>query len=190
LGRARCSLPAELELFEPQVYSANSTCLAQNESASDVVASSIKKIIKELFRRGGGIMERSLAEVEDIVRDKICHVCADRTVHGNCSLEEPAACALFRLFPEVAKAIQSVQSDDINDYVQAIRQGVCSVCQEQLDGNCEERKHMRCALDAYLVLVVDAVEEATGRTFDRTDMEINRTAEVQRRVYLDLTNIP
>jgi len=114
-------------------------------------------------------MTRSLAEIEAIVRDKICRVCSDRTVDGNCGLEEPSACALFRLFPEVAKAIQSVQSEDINDYIQAIRQGVCSACTEQLpDGTCEARNQVQCALDAYLLLIVDVIEEATGKTFIRT----------------------
>ena len=114
-------------------------------------------------------MRRSLAEVEIIVRDKICRVCSDRTADGNCGLEQPSACALFRLFPEVAKAIESVQSDDINDYIQAIRQGVCSVCNDQMsDGSCDVRSQVQCALDAYLLLVVDAIEESTGKTFDRT----------------------
>jgi hypothetical protein len=142
-------------------------------------------------------MERSLAEVEAIVRDKICRLCSDRTAQGGCGLEQPSACALFRLFPEVAKAIQSVQSDNINDYIQAIRLGVCSVCQEQMaDGNCEARKQMRCALDAYLLLIVETVEEATGRKFDCTGIssphptdEISRTAEARRRIYLDLTSL-
>jgi hypothetical protein len=66
------------------------------------------------------------------------------------------------------------------------------------DGNCEARKRVQCALDAYLLLIVDAVEEATGRKFDRTRVagptchpsdEISRTAEVRRQVYLDLTSI-
>jgi hypothetical protein len=131
-------------------------------------------------------MERSLTEIESIVRDKICRVCSDRTAHGDCGLEEPSACALFRLFPEVAKAIQSVQSDDINDYIQAIRLGVCSVCHEQTaDGSCEARKQVQCALDAYPLLIVDAVEEATGRRFD----EIKRAAELRRRAYSDLTTL-
>jgi hypothetical protein len=131
-------------------------------------------------------MERSLAEVEAIVRDKICRVCSDRAAHGDCGLEQPSGCALFRLFPEVAKAIQSVQSNDINDYVQAIHLGVCSVCHEQTaDNNCEARKQVQCALDAYPLLIVDAVEEATGRRFD----EIKRTAELRRRTYLDLTTL-
>ena len=111
-------------------------------------------------------MERSLIELEAIVRNKICQVCTDRTVEGQCGLEEPSSCALFRLFPEVARAIQTVRSDDIQVYIDAIRRGVCSVCAEQVsDGSCEARQQVRCALDSYLILVVEAVEEATGKSF-------------------------
>jgi hypothetical protein len=83
-------------------------------------------------------------------------------------LEEPSSCALFRLFPEVAAAIRSVKSDDIRVYIEAIRKSVCSVCTEQAaDGSCESRKQVQCALDAYLVPIVEAIEEATNKTFDR-----------------------
>lgn len=112
-------------------------------------------------------MERSLAELEGIVRERICRACSDRAVDGTCGLEEPSNCALFRLFPQVAAAILSTQSDDILDYVQAIREKVCSVCTGQAEGDCRDRREVRCALDAYLLLVVDAIEEATGRTFER-----------------------
>ncbi len=113
-------------------------------------------------------MERSLEELEKIVRDQICRVCSDRKVDGSCGLEEPETCALFRLFPQVAQAIQSTHSDDIRDYVQAIRQQVCTICEAQAaDGACETREKVACALDAYLLLIVDAIEEATGRTFER-----------------------
>jgi hypothetical protein len=113
-------------------------------------------------------MGRSLVELESIVRNRICSVCTDRTVDGQCGLDEPSTCALFRLFPEVAQAIQSVTSDDIQQYLEAIRHNVCTVCAGQAnDGSCETRREVRCALDAYLLLVVDAVEEATGKTFDR-----------------------
>lgn len=117
-------------------------------------------------------MNRSLAELESIVRNRICGVCSDRTTDGQCALEEPANCALFRLFPQVAQAIQSVSSDDIDQYIQAIRQNVCSVCSEEFsDGSCETREQVRCSLDAYLVLVVDAIEEATGKTFDKSRIQ-------------------
>ena len=64
--------------------------------------------------------------------------------------------------------MQSTNSDDIRDYIRAIREQVCSVCQEQTaDGECETRRQVQCALDAYLLLIVDAIEESTGKTFDR-----------------------
>ena len=111
-------------------------------------------------------MERSLAEVEALVRNRICGVCSDRTVDGTCGLEEPAECALFRLFPQVAQAIQSTHSDDIQDYIDAIRRDVCTVCAAQdNEGHCGLREQVRCSLDAYLLLVVEAIEEATGKTF-------------------------
>ena len=132
-------------------------------------------------------MDRSLVELESIVRNRICNVCTDRTVEGDCGLEEPSHCALFRLFPQVAQAIQSVKSDDIQEYLDAIRSNVCSVCADRAsDGSCETRQEVRCALDAYLLLVVDAIEEATGKTFNKGGLGaggggfINRSAlEIQ-----------
>jgi hypothetical protein len=120
------------------------------------------------LRKGDTTMERSLVELESIVRNRICSVCTARTVDGQCGLEEPSSCALFRLFPQVAQAIQSVQSDDIQEYIDALRHNVCAVCSDQArDGFCETRQQVQCSLDAYLLLVVDAIEEATGKTFDK-----------------------
>ena len=117
-------------------------------------------------------MDRSVAELEAIVRNRICGVCTERTIDGECGLETPSSCALFRLFPQVAQAIQSVHSDDIHPYIEAIRRNVCSVCQDQApDGSCETRRQVQCALDAYLLLVVDAIEEATGKTFDKASFQ-------------------
>jgi hypothetical protein len=56
-------------------------------------------------------------ELEAIVRNRLCQVCSDRGVDGTYGLEQPADCALFRLFPGVVQAIRSTSSDDINDYV-------------------------------------------------------------------------
>lgn len=116
-------------------------------------------------------MDRTTVELEAIVRNRICRVCTSRTAAGDCGLEEPSSCALFRLFPQVAQAIQSVKSDDIHQYIEAIRHQVCSVCNDQqADGACETRQQVQCALDAYLLLVVDAIEEATGKTFDKSKL--------------------
>ena len=40
---------------------------------------------------------------------------------------------------------------------------------ETADGECEKRKLVQCALDAYLLPIIDAIEESTGKTFDRAE---------------------
>ncbi len=116
-------------------------------------------------------MDRPLAELEAIVRKRICSVCTERTAAGMCGLDEPSRCALFHLFPRVAQSIQSVNSIEIQPYIDAIRRDVCTVCEEcEAAGGCESRRQARCALDAYLPLVVEAIEEATGRVFDKTSL--------------------
>jgi hypothetical protein len=78
------------------------------------------------------------------------------------------------LFPQVARAVQTTHSDDIRDYIRAIRQQVCAICSEQTaDGKCESRQQVNCSLDAYLLLIIDAIEEATGRDFDRAEVVIS-----------------
>jgi hypothetical protein len=136
-------------------------------------------------------MGRSLAEIEAIVRNKICKVCTSRTVNGTCGLEEPSSCALFHFFPQVASAISSVESDDINDYIEAIRHQVCNLCADQdATGQCETRQQVQCALDAYLLIVVDAIEEATGKNLGGVGAivaaEKRRREESANRRYLNL----
>jgi len=124
--------------------------------------------VQECYFQGGVSMDASLAELEAVVRNYICGVCSDRMMDGTCGLEEPAGCALFRLFPQVAQAIQSTHSDDIQDYIDAIRRNVCTVCAAQdSEGHCGPRQQVQCALDAYLLLVVEVIEDATGKTFSR-----------------------
>jgi hypothetical protein len=110
-------------------------------------------------------MKPRIDELEAIVRTRICSVCSERTVEGVCGANT-TRCSLFELFPLVAQAILATDSDRIEPYIQAIRENVCSVCVEQrLDGNCDLRDQVRCSLDAYLVPIVEAIEEATGKTF-------------------------
>ena len=112
-------------------------------------------------------MHRTVAEIESVLRQRICRFCLDRSETGECGREDPFTCALFRLLPRIVDAIRSVDSGDIREYIEGIRRGVCTVCAQDASGFCKERQEVRCALDAYLLLVVEAIEEATGKTFDR-----------------------
>ncbi len=116
-------------------------------------------------------MKTRVDELEAIVRNRICAVCRDRTAEGACGMGERESCSLFNLFPLVAQAILATDSDEIEPYLQAIRENVCSVCVEQaLDGSCRARDELRCALDAYIAPIVEAIEEASGRSLKRENL--------------------
>ncbi len=109
-------------------------------------------------------MRPGIVELEAIIRNKICAVCDCRTVQGACGLEGGESCSLFQLFPYVAQAILATGGENLDSYLAAIREHVCSVCIDQrLDGTCPKRDDRSCALDSYLPQIVEAIEEATGK---------------------------
>jgi len=112
-------------------------------------------------------MDRSLAELQEIVRKRVCTVCSEREMNPTCGPENPGRCVLFSKFPLVAEAIQSTNSDHIEDYLEAIRRNVCAACARENGGSCVTPLDVQCALETYLLLVVEAIEEATGKNFGR-----------------------
>jgi hypothetical protein len=107
----------------------------------------------------------NLEELAAILRKRICPDCAERTTEGTCQTDDRKECRLFELFPLVAQAILATEGDDLELYLWAIDENVCSVCVDQsLDGTCARRSH-GCALDGRLADVVAAIEEAAGRSF-------------------------
>ena len=121
-------------------------------------------------------MDRTLAELEELVRNRICGVCSDRKMDGTCGLEEPGQCALFRLFPQVAEAIQTYRKRQSSRITSTPSGGTCVRCapRRRSDGSCGLRQQVQCALDAYLLLVVEAIEEATGKDFGQAAASTGR----------------
>ena len=102
----------------------------------------------------------TLQSLEAALRRQVCSVCVDRNVDGSCDLDAHHECVLFDRLPQVAKTILLVQSGTIGDYMSAIRENICAQCSHQrLDGSCDKREEVRCALDRYLPLIVDVIEE-------------------------------
>ena len=112
-----------------------------------------------------GIMElyQTIPILEEALRRRVCSVCVDRNPDGTCDLDARHECVLFSRLPEIARAISSVHSDNVDDYVMAIRTNICSSCSHQdANGFCLEREQVRCALDRYLSPIIDTIEEING----------------------------
>ena len=102
-------------------------------------------------------------EYLDAIRKNVCAVCLDGRDDRSCGLSG-RVCAIEAQLPRLVSALCSVSSSKLEDYEAALREQVCSACQQQdAAGRCELRDHGDCALDAYLLLVLDAVDEVNLR---------------------------
>lgn len=70
-------------------------------------------------------------------------------------MEAPMWVQLPRLI-EVTKAVQSTRMDP---YIRKVREDVCPNCRALPDGHCEARDEGHCALDAYLLVIVQTIED-------------------------------
>lgn len=102
-------------------------------------------------------------EYLEAIRRRVCAVCLDGRDDGSCGLTG-RVCAVESHLPQLVEALSSVESAHIEDYEAAMRARVCSSCRHQDPaGVCRLRDKGDCALDAYLMLVLDAVEEVNLR---------------------------
>jgi hypothetical protein len=98
----------------------------------------------------------------DAIRRRVCGVCLDAADDGSCGLTR-RVCALEKHLPALVGALVAVKSDRMDEYVAAIEAQVCGHCPDQdAHGQCRLRDAGRCALHAYLSLVVEAVEDVAG----------------------------
>jgi hypothetical protein len=99
----------------------------------------------------------------DAIRSRVCSVCLDQKDDGTCGLGQ-RQCAIEGHLPGIVEAVLAVESDTMADYEDAIRALVCSACGlEDERGRCRVRQGGECALDTYLYLIVEAVEQVRAR---------------------------
>jgi hypothetical protein len=107
-------------------------------------------------------MEDRQRRYAEAIRRRVCSVCLDARDDGRCGLTG-RTCAIEDHLPGVADAIAATRSRRLEDYLAAIRARVCSRCRHQdAAGACELRGDGDCALEPYLYLVVEAIEDVEG----------------------------
>jgi hypothetical protein len=101
--------------------------------------------------------------IEDRVRETICRACIYETAGGGCSLRG-MECPIIGRIDRVIEIVRTTHSDCIDPYVERVREVVCSQCQMQNEqGRCALREHADCALDDYLLLLIDLVEQELAK---------------------------
>ena len=94
------------------------------------------------------------------IAEKICSFCNDRDAHGHCARPAADPCALNSHLELIVDSILGVgESPEIDRYVQALRAKTCPSCREDETGACTLRDLGQCAPDAYLLPLVDVIED-------------------------------
>lgn len=112
------------------------------------------------------------------IRRKVCSVCIDGLFDAkgrfiSCGLGAGRICPLERYLPEVIEAVESIDSPRIADYIDVLREKVCTQCEQSENGICELRLRADCALDRYFVLVAEAIDEVRSGAEQRAEADVS-----------------
>jgi len=100
-----------------------------------------------------------LQPYRDAVREEICPICIDHGRGGECGRPLVDPCALETHLGTVVESILSVPpTDDLLQYVAALRTMNCPHCCQDADGGCALRDLVDCAVDAYVPHLVEVIE--------------------------------
>lgn len=98
------------------------------------------------------------------IHKKVCGHCIDLKEDDTCSLTGDDQCGVETHLPEIVRAVQSIKSERMSDYVAKLREIVCEHCKNQdPNGKCRLRSEADCGLDRYFEFIVEAIEEVDKR---------------------------
>ena len=116
-------------------------------------------------------MDRTLDDQQVIVRNRICGFRTERDATPGCGRDPDYR--WLRFFPQQVAASGFAAGGDSNRSIQAVRARAGGL---QLDlpanGDCQPRHEVRRAINARRLLVVEAVEVASGRSLHPAGMTV------------------
>jgi hypothetical protein len=91
---------------------------------------------------------------------RICSFCNDRDMHGHCARPADDPCALHAHLDLVVESILGVgDAPEVEPYLAALRAKTCPHCRQDEAGACALRDLGQCAPDAYLLPVIEVIED-------------------------------
>jgi hypothetical protein len=92
------------------------------------------------------------------IKEKVCSICVDSNENGQCKMTDEEFCAVELNINKIVAAVNSVESDRIEDYYEALHDYVCISCKNETDdGYCKLRNDVNCALDRYFPHIVETI---------------------------------
>ena len=105
-----------------------------------------------------------MKDYEEALRREVCSLCIDGVFDEDfqfvkCGLPAGSSCPIFRHLPQLIEISRVTDIRSYRDFVQEVREQVCTHCEDGRDKWCEMRMEGKCALNRYLWLVVGVIED-------------------------------
>ncbi|MFQ5864355.1 MAG: hypothetical protein ACE5IW_03905 [bacterium] len=109
-----------------------------------------------------------MKEYMNSIRRRVCAMCNNHIVTHligdahhiiRCGLPPDKCCAIERYLPKIVEAVESVDSERMQDYIIKLRYQVCAKCENLENGYCPRWLNGDCALDRNFMLVVEAIKD-------------------------------
>lgn len=105
-----------------------------------------------------------MAPFRTAVEERICSFCIDGNHEGTCNRSLASPCALVTHLEQIVRAVIAVGGKpDLGEYVARLRSDVCPTCRQDARGLCALRSLAECSVDAYLIPVIEVIEEVARR---------------------------
>jgi hypothetical protein len=112
-------------------------------------------------------MMYQMDELEELIRTRVCMECIDRTGMGICGMGRVDECPLNRFMPQIVKAVKSVQTEKMDDYVIALHTELCGRPKEVPASISTLAEEVEMVLDHHLPMLFDAIEEVHAKRAKR-----------------------
>jgi hypothetical protein len=96
--------------------------------------------------------------IEVLLRDRVCRVCVSRLADGSCGFCG-GKCPLFDHLDDLIDIVDTTHDDLLDAYVNRVRELICASCTLGTAHRCSRRNRLECALDLYLSLAIEVIEE-------------------------------
>jgi len=103
------------------------------------------------------------------LKNKVCSVCVDSDHDGICRLSEHEVCAVEKYHSQIVEVVHSVDSEDLQEYISALRKNICTLhCRMNEENNyCYLREDANCALDRHFPLIIETIQQV-----DKYDLSV------------------
>lgn len=93
------------------------------------------------------------------IKENVCKFCTDSNDDGICTFSKHEICAVEFYLKKIVRIVHSIETEEISEYHNKLREEICSKCKTAENNFCYLREDANCSLDRYFPLIVETIKK-------------------------------